>query len=300
MADPRIFVSYSHQDTPFAERLVGDLQKAGAQVWYDVSGIDYGNFMRRLDQALTQCEWMVLVLTPSAIASEYVNEEVYTALQRVKQGHMRAVIPVLAAPCEAGSIPPQWDVIQRYDATVDYTNALARLLRAIGLESKATAGLPDSGLSTATPATTSSSPAASGASLGTGLAAASVPAQPSVAPSDPFAPGEDIIKSGGEWIPSAVIERAIMDHPRVFEAAVIGVPNPKWQERPVAYVVPRLEHRGTLTAEDIIAYLEPRVAKWWLPDEVIFVDSVPKTNLGKFDKDALRAQHARQAGGGRQ
>jgi len=70
------------------------------------------------------------------------------------------------------------------------------------------------------------------------------------------------------------------------------VPNPKWQERPAAYVVPKPEFKDTLTAADIMTYLEPRVAKWWLPDEVIFIEAVPKTSVGKFDKKVLRAQHA--------
>jgi fatty-acyl-CoA synthase len=103
---------------------------------------------------------------------------------------------------------------------------------------------------------------------------------------------KDVIKSGGEWISSVDLENMIMGHPQVLEAAVIGVPHPKWQERPVAYVVPKPDAAGTLTAEDIIAYLEPRVAKWWLPDEVIFIDAVPKTSVGKFDKKVLRARWA--------
>ena len=106
---------------------------------------------------------------------------------------------------------------------------------------------------------------------------------------------KDVIKSGGEWISSVDLENAIMGHPQVLEAAVIGVPDPKWQERPIAYVVPKPEFKDTLTKEDIIAYLEPRVAKWWLPDDVIFIDAVPKTSVGKFDKKVLRAQRAEQA-----
>ena len=105
---------------------------------------------------------------------------------------------------------------------------------------------------------------------------------------------KDVIKSGGEWISSVDMENTIMGHPQVLEAAVIGVPHPKWQERPVAYVVPKPEFKDTLTSADIMTYLEPRVAKWWLPDEVIFIDAVPKTSVGKFDKKVLRAQHAQQ------
>jgi fatty-acyl-CoA synthase len=100
---------------------------------------------------------------------------------------------------------------------------------------------------------------------------------------------KDVIKSGGEWISSVELEGAIMAHPKVLEAAVIGLAHRKWQERPVAYVVPREEYRGRLTGEEIRDFLMGRVAKWWLPDEIRFLDELPKTSVGKFDKKALRA-----------
>jgi fatty-acyl-CoA synthase len=103
---------------------------------------------------------------------------------------------------------------------------------------------------------------------------------------------KDVIKSGGEWISSIDLENAIMLHPQVFEAAVIGVPDPKWEERPAAYVVPKPDFRDSLTAGDVRVFLEPRVAKWWLPDEIIFVDVIPKTGVGKVDKKLLRTMHA--------
>jgi fatty-acyl-CoA synthase len=103
---------------------------------------------------------------------------------------------------------------------------------------------------------------------------------------------KDVIKSGGEWISSVNLENLIMGHPQVLEAAVIGVPDAKWQERPLAYVVPKPEFKDTLTKEDVLAFLEPLVAKWWLPDDVVFIESVPKTSVGKFDKKVLRAQHS--------
>ena len=103
---------------------------------------------------------------------------------------------------------------------------------------------------------------------------------------------KDVIKSGGEWVPSVDLENAIMSHPMVAEAAVIGLSHPVWQERPVAYVVARTEHRSTLTAAEIEQHLSTRVAKWWLPDEVRFIDVVPKTSVGKFDKKQLRATAA--------
>jgi fatty-acyl-CoA synthase len=101
---------------------------------------------------------------------------------------------------------------------------------------------------------------------------------------------KDVIKSGGEWISTVELESAIMAHPKVLEAAVIGLAHPKWQERPVAYVVPRPEHVADLTAEEIREFLRERVASWWLPDDVRFVDEVPKTSVGKFDKKVLRAE----------
>ena len=101
---------------------------------------------------------------------------------------------------------------------------------------------------------------------------------------------KDLVKSGGEWISSVELELAIMGHPKVFEATVIGVPHPKWQERPVAYVVLKPEFKGAVSQEEIIEYLEPLVAKWWLPDEVRFIDEIPKTSVGKFDKKVIREQ----------
>ncbi len=103
---------------------------------------------------------------------------------------------------------------------------------------------------------------------------------------------KDVIKSGGEWISSVELENAVMGHPKVLEAAVIGLPHKKWQERPVAYVVPRPEHKGAVTADEIKSFLRDKVAEWWLPDEVRLVDEIPKTSVGKFDKKVLRAQAA--------
>ncbi|WP_433556693.1 long-chain fatty acid--CoA ligase [Pseudonocardia xinjiangensis] len=97
---------------------------------------------------------------------------------------------------------------------------------------------------------------------------------------------KDLIKSGGEWIGSVELENEIMSHPKVAEAAVIAIPHPKWVERPMACVV--VKPGETLTAEEVIAHLEPRVAKWWIPDAVEFIDEVPKTSVGKFSKKTLR------------
>ena len=101
---------------------------------------------------------------------------------------------------------------------------------------------------------------------------------------------KDLVKSGGEWISSVELESAIMSHPKVAEAAVIGVPHERWTERPLACVV--VAPGETLTAEEVRAHLVPLVPKWWLPDAVEFIDEVPKTSVGKFSKRTLRERFA--------
>jgi fatty-acyl-CoA synthase len=101
---------------------------------------------------------------------------------------------------------------------------------------------------------------------------------------------KDVIKSGGEWISSVELENALLGHPDVQEAAVIGVPDERWQERPLAVV--RLRDGSTVTADDLRAYLATRVARWWVPERWAFVAEVPKTSVGKFDKKRLRAMRA--------
>ena len=99
---------------------------------------------------------------------------------------------------------------------------------------------------------------------------------------------KDLVKSGGEWISSVDLEGAIMGHPKVLEAAVIGVAHPKWQERPLACVV--VKPGEELSKEEVLSFLEDKVAKWWLPDDVVFLEEIPKTSVGKFSKKELRAQ----------
>ena len=101
---------------------------------------------------------------------------------------------------------------------------------------------------------------------------------------------KDLVKSGGEWISSVDLENAIMAHPKVAEAAVIAVFHPKWQERPLACIAPLPEYKGKISKEEILDFLASRVTKWWLPDDVVFVEAVPKTSVGKFNKRALREQ----------
>ncbi|MCA1840860.1 MAG: long-chain fatty acid--CoA ligase [Actinomycetota bacterium] len=97
---------------------------------------------------------------------------------------------------------------------------------------------------------------------------------------------KDLIKSGGEWISSVGLENEIMAHPAIAEAAVIGVASAKWDERPLACVVVKPGEK--ISKEDIIEHLRGRVAKWWLPDDVVFIDEIPKTSVGKFSKKELR------------
>jgi len=101
---------------------------------------------------------------------------------------------------------------------------------------------------------------------------------------------KDVIKSGGEWISSIDLENAAVGHPAVAEAAVIGIPHPKWQERP-ALIVVRADG-GQIEGAALIGWLADHVAKWWLPDEVMFVDEIPHTGTGKIDKVRLRRHYA--------
>ncbi|MDT5015429.1 MAG: hypothetical protein QOD39_1589, partial [Mycobacterium sp.] len=101
---------------------------------------------------------------------------------------------------------------------------------------------------------------------------------------------KDVIKSGGEWISSVELELYIMDHPAVLEAAVVAVPDERWQERPLAAVVVKKD--GSATAEDLRKHLCDKVARFWLPESWTFIDEVPKTSVGKFDKKRIRAQYA--------
>ncbi|MCU1600270.1 MAG: dmdB, partial [Frankiales bacterium] len=99
---------------------------------------------------------------------------------------------------------------------------------------------------------------------------------------------KDVIKSGGEWISSVELENTLMGHPSVREAAVVAVPDDKWDERPLACVVLGAE----ATPEQLRDYLSGKVAKWWLPERWCFIDEVPKTSVGKFDKKVLRQRFA--------
>jgi fatty-acyl-CoA synthase len=99
---------------------------------------------------------------------------------------------------------------------------------------------------------------------------------------------KDVIKSGGEWISSIDLENAAVGHPAVAEAAVIGVAHPKWQERPLLIVVKKKDQEAT--RDDVLQYLDGKIAKWWMPDDVVFVEELPHTATGKLQKMKLREQ----------
>ncbi|MGH2828880.1 MAG: long-chain-fatty-acid--CoA ligase, partial [Actinomycetota bacterium] len=101
---------------------------------------------------------------------------------------------------------------------------------------------------------------------------------------------KDVIKSGGEWISSVQLEGLLASHPDVLEAAVIAVPDDRWQERPLACVVPR--DGVTLNFDSLREFLSDKVARWWLPERWAIIPEVPKTGIGKFDKKVLRGMHA--------
>jgi len=100
---------------------------------------------------------------------------------------------------------------------------------------------------------------------------------------------KDVIKSGGEWISSIDLENTLMAHPGVAEATVVGLKHAKWQERPAAFVVRKAGI--DLSEEELLGFLDDKVAKWWLPDRIVFVDEIPKTGTGKFDKKVVRDQY---------
>ena len=99
---------------------------------------------------------------------------------------------------------------------------------------------------------------------------------------------KDVIKSGGEWISSIELENLAVGHPDVAEAAVIGIHHPKWDERPLLVIIRKPD--TSPTKEDILAYMDGKIAKWWMPDDVAFVDEIPHTATGKIQKITLRDQ----------
>ena len=101
---------------------------------------------------------------------------------------------------------------------------------------------------------------------------------------------KDVIKSGGEWISSVELENTLIAHPQVREAAVVAVPDDRWQERPLAAIV--IEDGAELTAADLREFLSDRVVRWWLPERWTFIEEIPRTSVGKYDKKTIRARYA--------
>lgn len=133
MTAPRIFLSHSRMDDDIATRLAGDLRTAGAEIWLDLTDVQQGDFMKRINEGLSQCDCLVLVLTPHSLSSPSVEMEVNAALNLVRLQRITAVIPFLGVPVDMAKVPPMWATLHYYDATADYTGALAGLLRALGL-----------------------------------------------------------------------------------------------------------------------------------------------------------------------
>ncbi|MDT5225992.1 MAG: hypothetical protein QOG19_3399 [Mycobacterium sp.] len=101
---------------------------------------------------------------------------------------------------------------------------------------------------------------------------------------------KDVIKSGGEWISSVELENCLIAHPDVVEAAVVGVPDERWQERPLAVVIPR--EGADISAAELRKFLADKVVRWWLPERWTFADEIPRTSVGKYDKKAIRSRYA--------
>jgi fatty-acyl-CoA synthase len=101
---------------------------------------------------------------------------------------------------------------------------------------------------------------------------------------------KDVIKSGGEWISSVDLENALFEHPDVIEVAVVAVPDERWQERPLAVVVAR--EGSDVKADELRTFLADKVVRWWLPERWTFVDEVPRTSVGKYDKKTIRSRYA--------
>jgi fatty-acyl-CoA synthase len=102
---------------------------------------------------------------------------------------------------------------------------------------------------------------------------------------------KDVIKSGGEWISSVAVESVALDHPGIQQAAVIAIEHPHWQERPLLLAV--LKPGARVSRDELLDHLRPRIARWWLPDDVIFVDALPLTATGKVQKAQLRDRYRR-------
>ncbi len=131
----RVFVSHHHspEEDAFTAHLIADLEAAGADVWVDTSGITSDDFVQKISEGLAGRQWLVLVMTPEAVASPWVRREVNAALNEHTAGRMLGILPLVMQPCQEQDIPMLWRTLHRYDATRDYQVAIAGLLWALGL-----------------------------------------------------------------------------------------------------------------------------------------------------------------------
>jgi hypothetical protein len=137
-------VSHHHspEEDAFTARLVTDLEAAGADVWVDTSGITSDDFIKRINEGMEGRHWLVLVMTPTALASPWVQREVNVALNEVTAQRMRGVLPLVTLPCRERDIPLLWRTLHRYDATRDYASALRRVVEELGLGTPAIPPVP--------------------------------------------------------------------------------------------------------------------------------------------------------------
>jgi tetratricopeptide (TPR) repeat protein len=133
MAQPRVFVSHSHKDDAFTGQMVADLRAAGADVWVEVANMGSGDFQKRINEALSRCDWVVVVLTQDALNSPWVEQEVNAAIRLKHQGQIRDVLPIRAGLVDLKTLPPLWGVFNVFDATRDYAGACTEVLRTLGL-----------------------------------------------------------------------------------------------------------------------------------------------------------------------
>lgn len=133
---PRVFVSYSHTDIEFVERLVQDIEHAGARPWLDRTDVRDGSFVARINEGLKNSDWCVVVLSPDALHSKAVDFEVNGAIELWLRDRLLGVIPIIAKQVQNDEIPALWGQLQRYDSAHDYHEALASLIAALGLTAK--------------------------------------------------------------------------------------------------------------------------------------------------------------------
>lgn len=133
MAVPRVFISHASADAAFANHLADDLRRQGADCWLDSSHLGAGDFVARINAALAGRDQVILVLTPAAIQSQWVNREVSAAIVRENQGLMRPMIVVMAQPCDPSAIPPLWTTYHRYNAASDFSGAARGVAAELGL-----------------------------------------------------------------------------------------------------------------------------------------------------------------------